>query len=445
MQRAVEYSVRLTCIVMLVALVAGGAVRAQTHDGHGHHGARDLSVVAPADVGLSSARLERLAASMEQMVADGKLAGVVTMLARHGKVAFVDAVGVQDVESATPISTDTIFRIYSMTKPITGVAMMMLYEEGLWRLNDPVSKYIPEFADLQVRAGESADGAPVLQDAQRSMTMRELMTHSGGLAYALTDADPMSSVYRTEGVLNADAPLQVMIEKLGTLPLRAQPGTSYFYSISVDVQGYLVEKLSGQPFDEFLLSRIFEPLGMVNTAFFVPAGREDRAGREHRVGESGELELTGTEIRTRPPAGPSGGGGLYSTVGDYLRFTQMLLNGGALDGARLLAPRTIEMMRTNHLLDEPLGKMAQGQGLPLGYTASPGQGFGLDFAVVMDAAAAGEPWPNGTAYWYGAAGTWFWIDPETDLAFVGMIQHRGAESGEVQGLSRNLVYQAIVH
>ena len=234
-------------------------------------------------------------------------------------------------------------------------------------------------------------------------------------------------------MLAADAPLQAMIDKLGELPLRSQPGTSYYYSISVDVQGYLVEKLSGQPFDEFLLTRIFEPLGMVDTGFFVPAGEVDRAARVHRADANGKLRLADNDVRTLPPAGPSGGAGLYSTAGDYLRFTQMLLNGGELDGHRLLSPRTVEMMRTNHQLEEPLSTMPAGRG------------WGLDFAVVLDAAAAGEPYPDGTYFWSGAAGTWFWIDPVSDLTFVGMIQHRGAASGDVQGLSRNLVYQALVH
>ena len=233
-----------------------------------------------------------------------------------------------------------------------------------------------------------------------------------------------------------------MIEKLSKLPLRAQPGTNFYYSISVDVQGYVVEKLSGQPFDEFLLTRIFEPLGMDDTAFFVPAGESDRAAQVHRRTASGDLVLADNqEVRTLPPAAPFGGHGLYSTAGDYLRFAQMLLNGGQFGGQRLLSPRTVEMMRTNHLLEEPLQTMQFGSGTGTGR----GRGFGLDFSIVMDAAAAGDPLPDGSYWWYGAAGTWFWIDPVSDLTFIGMIQNFGATSAEIRGVSHNLVYQALVH
>ena len=435
MPRVVTHGCRCLVFYTLAALILGTSVVAQDH---GHPVARDLSHAEPAAVGLSAERLERLAAGMQRMVDDGQLAGIVTMLARRGQVALVDAVGVQDVETARPMSPDTIFRIWSMTKPVTGVALMMLYEEGKWRLNDPVSQYIPEFSDFKVYAGEYADGSPVLEAANRSMTMRELMTHSGGLDYGGTDA--VGRMYQEKGVPDPDAPLQTLIDTLAQLPLRSQPGTSYHYSVSVDVQGYLVEKLSGQPFDEFLLTHIFEPLGMVDTGFFVPVGEVDRVARAHRATESGELEITG-EVRTLPPAGPMGGQGLYSTAGDYLRFVQMLLNGGEFNGARLLSPRTVEMMRTNHLQEGPLSTLPTGHI----YGRGLGLGWGLDFEVVMDAAAAGEPLPNGTYYWLGAAGTWFWIDPVSDLTFVGMIQHFGDAAGKVHGLSRNLVYQALVH
>ena len=422
---------RLPILLALPVLVLGiGLLPAGPASAQGHHGlARDLGHADPAAVGLSAERLERLDAGMQRMVDEGKLAGVVTMLARNGKVAFVDSVGVQDVESETPMATDSIFLIYSMTKPITAAALMILYEEGKWQIDEPVSNFIPEFADLRVHAGEYADGSPVHEAATRSMTMRELLTHSGGLDYGF-DNHPVARAYREKGVLDADAPLQDMIDKLGALPLRSQPGTEWFYSISVDVQGYLVEKLSGQPFDEFLLERIFEPLGMVDTAFFVPAGDVDRAARIHQDGDEG-LELADNEVRTLPPAGPSGGGGLYSTAGDYMRFMQMLLNGGELGGARVLSPRSVEIMRTNHLLPGPLS------------TRPAGRGFSFGFEVVTDAAAAGEAYADGTYRWGGAAGTWFWIDPETDLAFVGMIQHRGSAVGEVQSISRNFVYGAL--
>ena len=404
--------------------------------------ARDLETVGPAEVGISAERLQRLDDGMQGMVDDGKLAGVVTMLARHGKTAFVDVAGARDLDTGAPMTRDSIFRIYSMSKPITGVAMMMLYEEGRWRLNDPVSKYIPAFADLKVHVDDKPDGSLRLEDADRSMTMKELMSHSGGLAYGLRRANAVDRLYREHRVLNADVPLQTMIDTLATLPLLGQPGTRWYYSISVDVQGYLVEQLSGQPLGQFLDERIFEPLGMVDTAFYVPQDKVDRLAVIYTAGDDGTLEKADMgRTRTSVPAGPSGGGGLWGTADDYLRFTQMMLNDGELAGVRLLAPRTVEMMRTNHLSDEATSAM----GLPNnGVNPRPGTGFGLDFAVVDDPVAAGEPYAKGTYYWGGAAGTWFWIDPDTDLTFVGMIQHRGSAVREVQGLSRNLVYQAVV-
>ena len=394
--------------------------------------ARDLETVDPAEVGVSAKRLERLAAGMQGMVDDRQLAGVVTLMARGGKLVHVHVAGAQDIESGAPMERDSIFRIYSMTKPITGVALMMLYEEGKWRLNDPVSRHVPEFEQLQVHAGDRANGEPRLVDAERPMTMAELMSHSGGLGYGLGTANHVDRLYREQRVLNADESLQAMIDKLSNLPLLAQPGTRWYYSIGVDVQGYLVEKISGRPFPEFLQERIFDPLGMVDTAFYVPEEKLDRVALIYGESDGGLERFDMGPTRTQMPAGPSGGGGLWGTADDYLRFTQMLLNGGELDGVRLLAPRTVEMMATNFLSPEALATMR------------PGQGFGLDFATVHDPATAGEPYAKGTYYWGGAAGTWFWIDPKTDLTFVGMIQHRGAAVREVQGISRNLAYQAIV-
>ena len=395
---------------------------------------RDLATVDPTDVGVSAKRLERLAAGMQGMVDDGDLAGVVTLMARGGKLVHAHIAGVQDIESGASMERDSIFRIYSMSKPITGVALMMLYEEGKWRLNDPVSRYIPGFADLKVHDGDSADGSPRLVDAERSMTMAELMSHSGGLAYGLGTANHVDRLYREQRVLNADAPLQTMVDKLSNLPLLAQPGTRWYYSIGVDVQGYLVEELSGKPFAQFLQERIFDPLGMVDTAFYVPEEKLLRVALIYGEGDDGGLAPVDMgPTRTSMPAGPSGGGGLWGTADDYLRFTQMLLNRGELDGVRLLAPRTVELMGTNFLSPEALPTMR------------PGQGFGLDFATVHDPAAAGEPYAKGSYYWGGAAGTWFWIDPKTDLTFVGMIQHRGSAVRQVQGISRNLAYQAVVN
>ena len=366
--------------------------------------AAELEFADPEAVGFSSERLGQINDFVRRDIDEGRLVGVVTMVARNGKIVHFEAAGNYGLDNGKPIDKDALFRIYSMTKPITTVAMMMLYEEGKWRLNDPISKFIPEFANLKVHTGAMAGASPILEASDRPMTMRELMTHSGGLDYSGSDA--VGRRYRERRVPNPNAPLQQLIDDLAELPLRSQPGTQYHYSVSVDVQGYLVEKLSGQPFDEFLLTRIFEPLGMGNTGFFVPSGSTGRAARIHRALDNGQLEAVDA-VRTRPPAAPLGGQGLYSTAGDYLRFTQMLLNGGTFNGERLLAPRTVEMMRTNHLHDEPLATVPENSVSAVG--GGLGLGWGLDFEVVLDAAAGGEPWRNGTYYWLGAAGTWFWI------------------------------------
>ena len=400
--------------------------------------ARDLETTSPEAVGISSERLRRLDDGMQAMVDDGKLAGVVTMLARHGKVVHTDVAGALDVGQGNAAELDSIFRIFSMTKPVVGVAMMMLHEEGKWQLNDPVTKYIPGFADLKVYTGENADGTMQVEDIERGkrITVRDLMKHTAGLGYVLNPRHTVTKAFQANRVLDADASLQTMIDKMVQVPLIAQPQTMWAYSSGVDVQGYLVEQISGQPLAEFLQERIFEPLGMVDTGFYVPPDKAHRVAALHSPNADGQLASASTgrgALRTTPPAGPSGGGGLYGTAPDYIRFAQMLLNDGELNGVRLLSPRTIEMMRSNHLTD---GEQATYR--------RPGQGWGLNFSVVTDAAASGESWSAGSYYWVGIAGTWFWVDPEKDLIFVGMIQHSGRAINEVQQLSRSLVYQAIV-
>jgi CubicO group peptidase (beta-lactamase class C family) len=404
-----------------------------THARTINHQLRDLAPSSPESQGISSERLKRLDAAMKRLVDEKQVAGLVWLLERHGKVIDFNAAGQLDVRKPDPVRKDSIFRIYSMTKPVTGVAMMMLYEEGKWRLDDPVSRYIPELSRLKVYAGKNDDGTPKLEDAKRSMTMRELMTHTGGLGYVLNANNPVDKMIIDANVLNAAAPLQSMIDGLAKVPLLAQPGTRWSYSIGVDVQGYLVEKLSGQPFAEFLQTRIFEPLGMKDTAFYVPEAKLSRFSQVH-AGSGASLSVDSNRPDpTTVPKGPSGGGGLFSTATDYARFCEMLLQGGQFNGVRFLAPRTVEMMRTNHVNPEPLKTMAAGTG------------WGMDFQVVMDAAAAGDSVSNGTFSWFGIAGTWFWIDPVEDLAFVGMVQHQSlATTRAIHGLSHSLVYQAIV-
>lgn len=421
-----RWSVAVVGVALCVAYSSGIAAE---------RGAADLESAEPSHVGLSAERLARLDAGMQRMVDEARVAGLVTILARHGKVVHVDSVGMKSVDSGAPVARDSIFRIFSMTKPIVGAAMMMLYEEGKWRLNDPVSKYIPEFAELEVYSDLNDDGSMKREALRQPMRMRHLMTHTAGLGYTLNPRHPVHQRFLDERVLDPDKPLRTMISRMARVPLLAQPGTRYVYSASIDVQGYLVELFSGQPLAEFLEERIFSPLGMVDTAFYVPLEKLDRVALQHTPADGGGLALAEgrrSRIRTTPPAGPSGGGGLYGTADDYLKFAQMMLNGGDFDGTRLLGTRTVEMMRTNHMSAAALE------------TRGRGQGWGLGFSVVMDAAATGEPWADGSYYWLGAAGTWFWIDPVLDLTFVGMMQHAGSAIQEVHGLSRNLVYQAIV-
>jgi CubicO group peptidase (beta-lactamase class C family) len=394
----------------------------------------------PDSVGISAERLALLPQGMKSLVDQGRLAGVVTMVARHGKVVEFDAAGKRDVAANLPMQKDSIFRIYSMTKPITGVAMMMLFEEGRWQLDDPVAKFVPEFADLKVY-GTDAAGNVVLKDPAHPVTMRELMSHTGGFTYGFFSNTPVDKLQREADILNVDITLEQMIKRIAKLPLNTQPGSEWHYSISVDIQGYIVEKLSGMPFAEFLDKRIFKPLNMVDTGFYVPAAKLNRFAEFYDYGADGRLQVYKGALNhdfSAKPALSSGGGGLVSTAADYMRFCQMLLNGGKLDGVRLLGPRTVQLMRTNVLA-------------PSMPTYAPGAGFGLDFAVYTDPGAAGGYYGKGTYWWGGAAGTWFWIDPVEDLIVIGMIQQvagTGATSvmgvPDMRGLSHAYVYQAVV-
>jgi CubicO group peptidase (beta-lactamase class C family) len=395
----------------------------------------------PESVGMSSERLARLSDGMQSLVQQGRLAGVVTMVARHGKVVEFEAAGKRDIAAGLPMQKDSIFRIYSMSKPITGVAMMMLFEEGKWQLNDPVAKYIPEFAGLKVYSTDPS-GNVVLKDQAHPMTMRELMSHTAGFTYGFFSTTPVDKLQLQADVLNIDNTLDELIHRVAKLPLNAQPGSEWHYSISVDIQGYIVQKLSGMPFDEFLQKRIFKPLNMVDTAFYVPADKLKRFVELYDYDQEGKFRVLKGGLNhdfSAKPALSSGGGGLVSTATDYMRFCQMLLNGGQLDGVRLLAPRSVELMRTNVLT-------------PSLSTFAPGSGFGLDFAVIGDVVAAGGYYGKGTYFWGGAAGTWFWIDPSDDLIVVGMIQQMGAMDAatgfavpDVRGLSHAYVYQSILN
>jgi CubicO group peptidase (beta-lactamase class C family) len=367
----------------------------------GMRSSADVRLAAPESVGFSAAGLQAYERALHALVDAGRLAGVTTLVARHGKAVSFDAYGYKDISARTKMTQDTIFRIASMTKPIVGVAMMILWEEGRWKLDDPVHKFIPEFSGLKVK---SSDG---LVAQSHPMTMRELMSHTAGF--------DVSRGY--DGVNLRSGTLQDMIDKLSRIPLAAQPGTDWRYGPSVDIQGYIVEKLSGTTLDQFLSRRIFEPLGMKDTGFWVDASKVGRVARVHTYGPGKKVIVAAASAAdpSRRPRFLSGSGGLLSTTEDYFRFAQMLLNGGELDGKRILEAATIELMRTNVLQD---GVMVDLYG-----PKEEGIGFGLDFAIVMDPARAGTPRGRDSFYWGGAFGTWFWIDPTNDLLVIGMIQN----------------------
>jgi len=419
-------------LIVLCAIFAHGAAFARSN----------LPTAKPERVGMSSERLAQMTSSMQNVVDQGRVAGVVTLVARHGKVVYLDAVGKQDIEAGKPMAKDAIFRIYSMTKPVTGVAMMILFEQGKWQLNDPVAKFIPEFKDLKVHTGTASNGEPILQPQARPMTMRDLMAHTAGFTYGFFGNSPVDQLQRQADVLNSDITLDEMIRRVAQLPLQSQPGAQWHYSIAVDIQGYIVEKLSGMPFDEFLAKHIFQPLRMVDTGFYVPADKLSRLAQVYNVDAQGKLRAENGGFNrdyAKKPTLLSGGGGLVSTAADYFRFCQMLLNGGALDGVRVLSPLTVELMHTNAIGDKTVS------------LGGAGVKFGLDFAITTDPVAAGGYYGEGTYWWGGAAGTWFWIDPVRDLIVVGMIQHLGASSAsgaagmpDLRGLSRSIAYGSIV-
>jgi CubicO group peptidase (beta-lactamase class C family) len=425
--------VRNVCVSTLALFIVAGAVHA-----------RDVAVpvAKPAAVGFSAERLQRLDAGMKAAVDDKQLSGIVTMVARHGQIVQQMAHGQQDIASGRPMQKDTIFRIYSMSKPITGVAMMILYEEGKWKPDDPIARHIPEFKDLKVYKGTGADGKLVLEAPAHAPTMGELMSHTAGFTYGFFGSTPVDKMYVQANLLTSSS-LQELVNKVGALPLLYQPGEGWVYSIGVDIQGYLVEKLSGQSFPEFLRTRVFEPLGMNDTAFFVPEGKLPRLATVYSWQGQALAPMPPDPAVSKPPAMPSGGGGLFSTAADYLRFAQMLLNRGELDGVRVLAPSTVELMTRNHVPEAVQQSAKFGIGR---YPIRPGLGFGYDVAVLEDPGLLGSTAGKGTYLWNGIAGTWFWIDPTNDIAFVGMIQRWGAAGPggpNMEDPSRALTLQAL--
>jgi CubicO group peptidase (beta-lactamase class C family) len=443
---------KLSRILQIGILVFAGALsmpvpQAQVQQVHAKPAARPtlaMTPVKPESVGFSSERLERLHTLMQEAVERKQIAGIVTILARHGKIVDYRTYGVRDMASGTPMTKDTIFRDYSMTKPVTGVAMMILYEQGRWLPSDPISKYIPEFAHLKVFKGVDADGKMILVEPDHAPTMRELMTHTAGFTYGIFGNTPVDAMYRDQHVLGAHS-LQEMIDKLAQIPLLYQPGKGWTYSVSMDIQGYIVEKLSGQSLPDFIRDHIYAPLGMKDASFYVPAEKRSRFATLYETSPEGSLVLTkvgngGMSDDLTPPTAPSGGGGMVSTAEDYYRFAQMLGNGGTLNGARILAPDTVHLMASNHV---PLSLLTGEYGIGL-QTLRPGFGYGFDGAVVYNPPEANLPEGNGTFFWDGLAGTWFWVDPTNDIIFVGMIQRIHGKDPIVEYLSRSLVYAALV-
>jgi CubicO group peptidase (beta-lactamase class C family) len=384
----------------------------------------------PTKLGFTKEGLAAIDARMHKAVADGDTAGIVTLLIRHGQVVQFRSYGQQN--PTTKKSKDSLFRIYSMSKPITGVAMMQLYEQGKWKLDDPITKYAPQLAGLKELTWDAsgkpvigADGKPVLATPKRPATMRELMSHTAGLGYGLSGDDPVNDAFRTTGVL-ASKDLNEMMTKISAIPLLYEPGTRWSYSVAVDIQGYLVQKLSGQKFGDYLKQHVTGPMGMADTQFVVSEAQRPRFTEVYHWDKASAKLVMNPNRPDRPGYFDvnrleSGGGGLAASTHDYGRFMQMMLNKGEIGGARILKPETVTLMQTN-MIGEKLHVATDGTA-PTGGVES--TGFGLDFAIYTHPEVASMPYPKGAYYWGGAAGTWFWIDPVNDLAFVGMIQMQG--------------------
>ena len=402
-------------------------------------------MAAPEAVGVSAERLERIRPVMQGYVDDGRIAGILTVVARRGKIVHFETVGMRDVENNKPIEADTIFRIHSMSKPITSVAVMMLYEAGHFQLDTPVSDFIPEFKDMEIYNEDQTE----ILNAKKEVTIKHLLTHTAGLIYGW-GGEALDKRYREANLFQPGTPLADTVKKLGDMPLAHEPGDKWTYGVSTDVLGYLVEVVSGMPFEDFLQTRLFEPLGMVDTAFSVPLEKLDRFAALYQLNKEGQMkggkekakELKGDKnakvrlerVEKDPPLKndeirffPGGGGALVSTAPDYMRFCQILLNGGELEGVRILKKETVELMRYPH---------------HDGW-------FGLGFAIVNDKNPSdtddkqpeGTPESIGTYSWGGAAGTIFWIDPEEEL--IGLLMTQISDVSSSHDQFKMLTYQAL--
>ena len=402
--------------------------------------------VDPLELGLDPDRVARIGDHFDEYVESGKLPGYAALVARGNEICYLRMYGRRDLESSDPIEDDTIYRIYSMTKPVTSVAAMMLYEEGRFELTDPVSSFLPEFERQEVFVGGSSV-RPVLRPAALPLEIWHLLTHTAGLTYGFMYQHPVDAMYRAAGFewgVPDGADLAECCRCWASLPLLFEPGTSWNYSHATDVLGRLIEVISGVGLDEFFLSRIFEPLGMEDTGFAAaPQQRERLATLYMPDAKTGRALPAGRlgHVPSKNPSVLSGGGGLISSLGDYYQFARMLLNEGELDGYRLLSPRTLRYMATNHL---PGGADIETFGTPTPSEPEAGVGFGLGFSVVIDPVAMRSLGTKGTFAWGGAASTAFWVDPTEELIVIFMTQLLPSSTYPIRRHLRQLVYQALV-
>ena len=406
-----------------------------------------VPTVDPSEAGFDPGRLARIESHFRKYVDDGRLPGWSILVARDGNLAYTARYGMRDVENGLPVEDDTIYRIFSMTKPICAVAAMMLWEEGLFELHDPVHKFIPAFRDQKVfRSGTLV--APRFDPVSEPMQMWHLFTHTAGLTYGFMYAHPVDQMYRNAGFewgVPKDASLADICDRLAALPLLFQPGSEWNYSMSIDVLGRVVEVLSGMQLGEFLRTRIFAPLGMTDTAFQCPSDKADRLAALYALNPADRKMLRndgGGKAVLAEPSAHLGGGGLVSTAGDYLRFAEMLRGRGELEGVRILAPRTVDFMASNHL---PGGVDLTTYGRPLfSETTFDGVGFGLGVSVTVDPIAAKVPGSVGDFGWGGAASTIFTVDPAEDLVYMLMTQLMPSSAWPLRSQLKQLVHQAIL-
>ncbi len=380
-----------------------------------------------------TARAARLDAFLATLKSEGVMPGASVLIYKNGKEAYFGVFGDQDREAGTPFARNTIERVYSMSKPITGVALMVLYEEGKFALDDPIAKYMPEYADLKVYVGVDADGHPLLEPTNRPVTIRDLMRHTAGMTYGVFGDTPVDKMYREKGLLGYDRTNAQLSADLGTVPLLFQPGKIWHYSVAVDVQGRLIEVLSGQSLGEFMQSRIFGPLGMIDTGFTVRDGEQARLGALYQLTKDGMKRLeddppfmANQPFLTDTPF-ESGGGGLVSTIDDYMRFARMLQNEGELDGVRLIKPETLALMTSDQLVGIERGDLGQSNT------------FGLDFAIRTDY-PDGPAYAPGSFYWGGLAGTFFFVDPKNDLTMVLFDQVIGTDAIKLRERLAKAIY-----